>query len=144
MSTTNRFPRVMLVLNGVIYIGIGVALILAPEWFFTNIGNFPPFNRHYEGDFGAFLLPLGAGFLYAARDPARHIALLGVVAAGGLLHALNHVYDSVRGTGGWDQTLALLLFAGLTLAALWQLVRDRSSTTVESQTPAADLTPSKR
>jgi hypothetical protein len=123
----------MLLLNGVVYVAIGLALIAAPEWFFTSIGAFPPFNRHYEGDLGSFLLPLGAGFLYAARNPAQNVGLLGVAAAGGLLHALNHVYDALRGTGTWDQTLALLVFAILTLAALVQVVRDnRSSSTAES------------
>jgi hypothetical protein len=139
MKSPDQFARVMLVLNGVVYLAIGLALILAPEWFFTNIGTFPPFNRHYEGDLGSFLLPLGAGFLYAARDPVRNVGLLGVAAGGNLLHALNHIYDGLRGTGGWDQTLALLIFAILTLAALWQVVRseNRQSAAVANAATAA-------
>jgi hypothetical protein len=63
-----------------------------------------------------------------------------------LFHALNHVYDTLRGTGGRDQTLALLVYAGLTLATLWQLVRYgiRSSATVEGAMPSHQWTQSTR
>jgi hypothetical protein len=62
------------------YLASGMALMLAPDWFLSNVGNFPPFNRHYEGDLGTFLLPLGVGFIYAARNPVRNAVLLGVAA----------------------------------------------------------------
>jgi hypothetical protein len=48
--------------------GFGRALV--PLWFFTTIGTFPPFNRHYTGDIGAFQLALGAGLLLAVRAGA--------------------------------------------------------------------------
>ena len=32
------------------------------------------------GDLGTFLLPLGVGFIYAARNPVRNAVLLGVAA----------------------------------------------------------------
>jgi hypothetical protein len=56
-----------------------------------------------------------------------------------VLHALNHLYDVLNGVGGWDQTLALLVFAGLNLAALWQVVRyrNRSSASIEKAVPSA-------
>ncbi len=120
-----RFAQAVVLLNGVSYVAIGVLLLLAPEWFFANVGNFPPFNRHYAGDLGSFLLALGAGLLYAARQPAAHVGLLGVAAAGGTLHALNHAVDALRGLGGWDQTLTLTILAALTVAALWQVVAAR-------------------
>ena len=41
IKSANQFPRVVLLLNGVTYLAIGLALILAPERFFTSIGNFP-------------------------------------------------------------------------------------------------------
>jgi hypothetical protein len=118
---TGRFVQTVLLLNGVVYLATGLALLLAPEWFFANVGNFPPFNRHYEGDLGSFLLALGAGLLYALRYPAAQAGVLGVAAAGGTLHALNHAVDALRGAGGWDQTLSLSVVAALTLAAVWQV-----------------------
>ena len=125
MSTQSqlRFVQAVVLLNGVSYALVGVALLFAPEWFFANIGNFPPFNHHYAGDLGSFQLAMGAGLLYAVRHPAAHVAVLGVAAAGGTLHALNHVADALRGIGGWDQTLALSILAVVTVAALWQIRR---------------------
>jgi len=100
-------------------------MLLVPMWFFVMIGTFPPFNRHYTGDMGAFQLALGAGLLFAARTPARHRLLIGIAAVGNLLHMLNHAYDALisqASLGYWLAdtgpmlvlTLALLLVsAGL-------------------------------
>ena len=124
-----RFAQTIALLNGLTYLAVGAALLLAPEWFFANVGNFPPFNRHYAGDLGSFQLALGAVLLYTARNPAKHASVLGVAALGGTMHALNHAVDAARGLGGWDQTLALAVLAALTLAALWQAVSARRDVT---------------
>jgi hypothetical protein len=68
--TYARFTQMVVGLAGVAYLLTGIALLFAPAWFFLAIGHFLPFNRHYEGDLGSFLLPLGIGLLVAARDPA--------------------------------------------------------------------------
>jgi hypothetical protein len=125
---TTRFVQAVLLLNGLSYAAIGLVLLLAPEWFFIHVGTFPPFNRHYEGDLGGFLVALGAGLLYAVRHPAAQLGVLGVAAAGGTLHALNHVVDALGGAGGWDQVFALLVLAALTLAAVWQVARRHALT----------------
>ena len=100
--------------TGLVYLFVGVALLFAPRWFFENIGNFPPFNRHFLGDLGAFQLPLGVGLLWAARAPERHRSLIVVVIAGSLIHALNHLYDDLlngfwASPQLWSQTLPLVL-----------------------------------
>jgi len=76
-----RFTQIVVGLAGAAYLLIGIALLFAPGWFFSAIGNFQPFNRHYEGDLGSFLLPLGIGLLVAARDPARYIWVIRVAAS---------------------------------------------------------------
>jgi hypothetical protein len=100
---------------GAAHILIGIATLLAPMWFFQNIGAFAPFNRHYEGDLGAFQLGIGVGLLLAARAPARHRLLLGAAAVGNLVHAFNHTYDAVIShapLGYWlSDTAPLYLFA---------------------------------
>ena len=108
------FIRTMIVLNGLNNLLIGLALIFAPEWFFANIGRFPPYNRHFLGDVGVLMLPLGAGLLWAACDPAKHKSLIAVAVAGSWLHALNHLYDD------WiSQALSPLFFTNtLPLIAL--------------------------
>ena len=89
--------QAVLLVAGLSYVGTGIALLLAPRWFFENVGNFPPFNRHYAGDLGTFLLPLGLALLVAARNPSRHLLLIGMAAGASLLHAFNHLYDAVAG-----------------------------------------------
>jgi hypothetical protein len=91
----SRTAQALVTIGGLFFILVALALLLVPQWFFDTIGHFPPFNRHYMGDLGAFLLPLGAGLLYAARDPARYRLLIAIVAAGSVLHVLNHLYDAL-------------------------------------------------
>jgi hypothetical protein len=87
--------QVVVAIAGITHLLVGLAMLLAPMWFFTTIGTFPPFNRHYTGDMGAFQLALGAGLLLAARAPAQQRLLVGIAAAGNLLHMLNHAYDAL-------------------------------------------------
>jgi hypothetical protein len=117
--------QAVVAIAGITHVLVGLAMLLVPLWFFATIGTFPPFNRHYTGDMGAFQLALGAGLLFAARAPARQRLLIGSAAAGNLLHMLNHAYDALisrASLGFWlgdtgpmlVLTLALLLVsAGL-------------------------------
>ena len=124
-ARANRVAQIIVLLSGIITLLTGVALLFAPEWFFQNIGNFPPYNRHYEGDLGTFELALGFGLLFAARNPSRHRALIAVAAAGNLLHAFNHAYDSLNEQATlahWlTDTLPLFVFAGLLILAYYIL-----------------------
>ena len=116
-----RFAQIVVGLAGVAYLLIGIALLFAPVWFFLAIGDFPPFNRHYEGDLGSFLLPLGIGLLVAARNPARNIWVIRVAALGSLLHVGNHIYDALYyatppNSESFVQVVLLLVLALLLMA----------------------------
>ena len=87
------FIRAIALSNGLINVFGAGALLFAPEWFYQTIGDFPPFNQHYMGDTGAFLLALGLGLLIATRDPGRHRSLIGIAIVGNLVHLGNHLYD---------------------------------------------------
>ena len=108
---------------GLGYLLTGLTQLFAPRWFFDTIGPFPPFNRHYMGDLGAFILAVGVGLLAASPAPARHRMLVGCAALASVLHVLNHLYDDLL-SSGWSaghflsETLPLLLL-GLLLAAVW-------------------------
>lgn len=91
----NAFVRAALVAGGALYLLTGAIMLVAPGWFYDNIGSFPPFNRHYIGDLGSFLLPLGAALLLAARNPAAHRGLAAFAAVASLLHAANHTVDDI-------------------------------------------------
>ena len=117
--------QAVVAITGLLHLLVGLAMLLAPMWFFVTIGTFPPFNRHYTGDMGAFQLALGAGLLFAARAPARQRLLIGIAAAGNLLHMLNHAYDAVishAALGYWladSGPLLVLTLALLLVSAGW-------------------------
>ncbi len=89
-----KFVQFALGLTGLSYVAAGAALILIPAWFLENVGRFPPFNRHYMGDAGAFVLAIGVGVWLMRKNPWAHKSMLvaGLVAT--QLHALNHLYDA--------------------------------------------------
>ncbi len=90
---TFAFVRAALAAAGVFYALAGFALLFAPEWFYQTAATFPPFNRHFAGDLGAFNLPLGVLLMWAARDPAQHRSLILLTVLLSWLHAFNHLYD---------------------------------------------------
>jgi hypothetical protein len=117
--------QAIVAIAGILHLLVGLAMLLAPMWFFVVIGTFPPFNRHYTGDMGAFQLALGVGLLFAARAPARQRLLISVAAAGNLLHMLNHAYDAVishAALGYWladSGPLLVITLALLLVSAGW-------------------------
>lgn len=118
--------------NGLVNVFSALALLLAPEWFYRTFGDFPPFNQHYMGDAGAFLLALGLGLLIAARDPARQRNLIGVAVIGSLVHLGNHLYDDfISGHGTLDHllgnTLPVFLLAAWLMWAYWAVGLQRRS-----------------
>lgn len=115
------WSRIIIGVAGLGYLSAGVVQLVAPQWFFENIGYFPPFNRHYLGDLGSFLLPLGIGLLVAARNPVAHRGLVGIGAAASVLHLLNHVYDDL-GTSPILDHAAFELLPLFALAALMSMV----------------------
>src|SRR5689334_12192376 len=118
MVVRPSIAQVVVAIAGMAHLLVGLAMLLAPMWFFATIGTFPPFNRHYTGDMGAFQLGLGFGLLVAARAPARQRLLILSAAIGNLLHALNHAYDAVlsqASLGYWLADTAPLLVLTLAL-----------------------------
>jgi hypothetical protein len=110
---------------GVLNTLIALLILFAPAWFFANVGNFPPFNRHYMGDAGTFLLAIGVGLLLAARDPIKHKLTVGVGILASALHTLNHLYDAIIGGEGimhWLTDLGpLVLFVIILVVAYAQM-----------------------
>jgi hypothetical protein len=98
--------QVVVAIAGILHLLVGLAMLLAPMWFFVTIGTFPPFNRHYIGDLGAFQLAMGVGLLLAARAPARQRLLIFTIALGNLVHMFNHAYDALIGRASLAYWLA--------------------------------------
>lgn len=85
--------RALLMIIGAAHILTFILTFFAPEWFFANVGRFPPYNAHFLADIGAFNAPLGVGLLIAARDPQRYRLAIGLAALGNLLHTISHLRD---------------------------------------------------
>jgi len=122
MNTKKLQPwaRAMILINGIFYIIVAIALLFAPTWFFENIGHFPPFNRHYMGDLGSFILPMGIGLVIASKEPIRNMLVINAVLGASLIHIVNHVYDAIidhEPLLHWVQDPGALL--PLTIALLW-------------------------
>ncbi len=121
--------RLVVLISGIFYIFVGLALLFTPTWFFAHIGNFPPFNRHYMGDLGSFVLPLGVGLVFASANPVRHLGIIGAVLAANLLHSINHIYDALIEHAPLTYWVidpgALLLFAAVFLWVAWQIQKDK-------------------
>ncbi len=123
------FARWVVLFSGATNLLTGAALLFAPAWFYNAIADFPPFNRHFLGDVGAFIFALGLGLLFAARAPQKHRGLIGVAALGNLFHVGNHLYDdffvgpATATMHLLTNTLPLFIMAVLLIAAWVMLAR---------------------
>ena len=111
---------------GLANVASGLSLLLTPLWFYANVGTYAPYNRHFMGDTGAFVLALGVGLLLAAPRLEQHRLLLGVAVLGSALHAANHVVDDVLNPaappGAWLTNTLPLLITALLLAYVFAQV----------------------
>jgi hypothetical protein len=122
------FIRATLISAGLLHTLTGVLMLAVPDWFYENVGTFPPYNRHYTGDLGAFLLPLGLGLFWAAREPERHRLFIGMAVLANLIHVINHIYEDIQADEPLStQTISLIVFTGFLIAALW-LLQQRAAT----------------
>ncbi len=132
MPRHERAIRWVLVALGVVNVVTGLALLLLPNQFFATVAPYAPYNRHFLGDAGAFVLALGAGLLWAARQPGRERGIVAVAALGSALHAANHLLDDALGASASSARLLTntipLTVQALTLAWCWWAARPGATT----------------
>jgi predicted anti-sigma-YlaC factor YlaD len=113
------FARVVAILVGLLFAGVGVWAMVDPRSFFETVALFQPYNQHLLQDVGAFQVGLGAVLLLAAwrpRAPALAIALLGV-GVGAALHALSHIIGRDLGGNPQSDIPLFIVVAALALVA---------------------------
>jgi len=134
----SAFVRATLIAGGLLYILSGISLLFMPGWFLEQVGTFPPFNRHYMGDAGSFVLALGIGLLLAARDPLRQRLMIAVGLIGTLVHTANHAYGDLvlaelpPGDIARD-LLPLVIYAGLLVVAYALVVAPRAKSQLRTR-----------
>jgi hypothetical protein len=117
--TTVRFPRLVAVLVGAIFVGSGVWAMVSPASFFEAVATFEPYNRHFIQDLGAFQIGLGAVLWLAVlpRADALAVTLLGV-GIGSAAHTVSHAVGHDLGGAplvdipSWVILTVVLLLAG--------------------------------
>ena len=125
MKWRQSYIRSVLVAVGLFYMVTAGLLLLAPLWFFENVGDYPPYNRHFIGDAGSFMLALGLVLLWAVRDPIRYRPMIAIVGAASLVHAINHIIDDFilnPSTFSIMSNMALFIIAFAILLAAWWAV----------------------
>jgi hydrogenase/urease accessory protein HupE len=95
------------------------AATLFPLWFFQHFGTFPPFNQHYEGDLGAYILAVGIGLLVATPAPEKYPWVIRIGALASLFHAANHLSGALLSPSlnAWVQTVEIATTGLLLVAA---------------------------
>ena len=104
---------------GVISIGAGLWAMLAPHSFYDQAATFPPYNRHFIHDIGAFQIGLGSCLIAAlAFTDALLVVLIGN-ALGAISHVAGHVADrSIGGQSSDPYTFAALAILMVVLAVV--------------------------
>jgi hypothetical protein len=113
-------------LLAVVQLVTAAAIVLAPHWFFDNVGAFGAYNAHYVGDTAAFQAGLGVALAAAFFVPALRPGALAAALATTGFHAFNHWLDVNAAHPGSDAgigdaialTILFLFTAVLTRAAM--------------------------
>ena len=122
-------PRAQLVSNlvvaafGILTLALGIWALIDPSSFFDNVADWPPYNRHFIHDIGAFQVAIGAALLFALvwRSDAV-LAALGGAAIGATLHWIAHITDEdLLGGNDADPYLLGIIALILVLTFVWRL-----------------------
>ena len=91
----------VLILGALGNIANGLWMLADPAGWFTGVPaavpDSGPLNEHFVRDIGSVFTMLGIGMVWAAFAPAVRVALMSMVALFYTLHALVHVFDTLRG-----------------------------------------------
>jgi hypothetical protein len=113
-----RFIRGVTLAGAAVFIVAGAWAFLGPGSFYERAAHFPPYNRHFLHDVGAFQLGLGTALILGlAGWDGRRVALW-TVAVASVLHAASHILDRDLGGRGTDPLALSLVAAALLAAAL--------------------------
>ena len=121
-SRQDLVSTIVVAVFGVFTLVLGFWALVAPVNFFDNIGHFPPYNRHFLHDVGAFQIGIGAALLFALawRDDAI-LAVLGGAAAGAGAHEIAHIVDSDLGGRDSDPFTLGIVAVILIATFVWRL-----------------------
>jgi hypothetical protein len=104
---------------GLTSIGAGLWAMVAPHSFDDQAATFPPYNRHFIHDIGAFQIGLGSCLIAALAFTDALLAVLIGNALGAISHFAGHVADrSIGGQSSDPYTFAALALLMVVLAVV--------------------------
>jgi hypothetical protein len=124
-ASGDTIGRVLVGICAAFLLGSGLFALLAPEAFFQLVAIYPPYNRHFIHDIGAFMLGLGAGLALALVLSDALLVALGATAVGAVAHFASHLVDRELGGLPTDPVtfgVFALVVIGLTI---WRVRRLR-------------------
>lgn len=120
-ANRGRFVAGATLVLGLVQLGLGAWMLVAPRSFFDAIGGFGAFNEHYVRDVSTWYLALGAALVVAWRRPSWRVPVLWLAVLQYLLHLGNHLVDVGNAEPSWVgpfDVAALVLGAGAFAAVL--------------------------
>jgi hypothetical protein len=113
------------VVAGLIYLLVGMAGLLQPEWYFENLFPFEPYNRLAAGLAGSLMLPLGVVMIIASQRPAEGRLVIGMGASAAVLMFFNAWFGAATGefatADHFFLITGLIVFALAQMWAFWQI-----------------------
>jgi hypothetical protein len=123
MERAHLVSNLVVGLFGLFTLVLGIWAIADTSSFYDSIAEFPPYNRHFLHDVGAFQIGLGAALLLAlVWQGDAVLAVLGGAAAGGVAHWIAHVGDEGIGGRASDPYTLGIIAAILVIAFVWRLM----------------------
>lgn len=123
MERAHLVSNLVVGLFGLFTLVLGIWAIVDTTSFYNNIAEFPPYNRHFLHDIGAFQIGLGAALLLALIWQSDAVmAVLGGASAGAVAHWIAHVADEGLGGRGSDPYTLGIFALLLTIAFAWRLM----------------------
>ena len=126
-SRVDLVSTIVVAAFGTFTLVLGIWALVDTTSFYGNIAEFPPYNRHFLHDVGAFQMGLGAALLFALvwRSDAI-LAVLGGAAVGASAHWLAHVADEDLGgrmSDPWSLGVIALILVAVFAWKLWARYR---------------------
>jgi len=128
---SERTLRVVFLSLAAFNLGLGAWLFFFPRSFYTTIGAFGAYNRHYERDVATFYFAFALGAWVAALRPSWRVPMLAITTVQFLVHTINHRIDAGDSNNSWagPVDVVALGLATVQLAALLWLLRRREAGT---------------
>ncbi|MCA1832323.1 MAG: hypothetical protein ABR548_04730 [Actinomycetota bacterium] len=117
----DKIIRAITLVGGLGFLLVGLWAFFGPHSFYERVAEFPPYNRHFIHDIGAFNIGIGLSLLFALAQRNAVQVVLGAAGVGSAFHAIGHFLDKSLGGKSSDPYVFSLLALILIVAAVIRL-----------------------